>query len=205
MSIDTAIQTSLMDGENSLPPTGMLRVGDPFPKFSLTAVVSAKREDAFKVISSEDYTGKWLVIFAWPKDFTVVCPTEIVEFSRLCGDFQDRDAQVLGFSIDSSDVHLAWRQSREDFKTLQFPILSDIRRELSWRCGILDTQAGIKKHPTFASQRATFIVDPEGMIQFSMMNPMKVGRSPIEVLRVLDGLQTDGLCPCGWQAGDDNI
>jgi alkyl hydroperoxide reductase subunit AhpC len=198
MSTDTAIQESLMMEEDLFPPEGMLRVGDRFPQFSLTAVVSSKREEAFKVVSTEDYTNKWLVVFAWPKDFTFVCPTEIAEFNRLYDDFQDRDAQVLGLSIDSENVHLAWRQSHADLQALKLPMLSDIKRVLSWQCGILDPKTGV-------AQRATFIVDPESTVQFSMMTPMKVGRNPTEVLRILDGLQTEGLCACGWQPGDENI
>ena len=179
---------------------GMLKVGDRFPEFSATAVVSASAnpEEAFATITSQDFPDKWLVIFAWPKDFTFVCPTEIAEFSRINGEFEDRDAQVLGFSIDSDWVHLAWRQSHKDLKDLKFPILSDISRELTLQCGIMDPKASV-------AQRALYIVDPEGIIRFCMMTDMNVGRSPKEVLRVLDALQTGGRCPCEWQPGDETI
>jgi len=198
MSSDTFMRNNSTIQDDLLPPQGMLAVGDRFPEFSLQAVVSSDAKEAFKVVNHNSYPNKWLVVFAWPKDFTFVCPTEIAEFNRLYDDFQDRDAQILGLSIDSEYVHLAWRQAHADLKDIKFPMLSDIKRELSIDCGILDPQSGV-------SQRATFIVDPELTIQFAMMVPMKVGRNPTEILRILDGLQTEGLCPCGWQAGDANL
>jgi peroxiredoxin (alkyl hydroperoxide reductase subunit C) len=188
---------SLLSAEMN-SPKGMLKVGDRFPEFSVKAVVSANAEDAFKTITSKDFPGKWLVIFAWPKDFTFVCPTEIAGFNQLNGEFQDRDAQILGLSIDGEYAHLAWRQSHEDLKNLQFPMLADVKREITLQCGIMDTTEGV-------SQRALYIVDPEGIIRFCMMTDMSVGRSPKEVLRVLDALQTGGRCPCEWQPGDSTI
>src|ERR1700690_2932342 len=100
----------------------MLTVGDQFPRFSLTAVAGG---DSFQPVTGETYAGKWLVVFAWPKDFTFVCPTEIVGFNEIAGEFSDRDTQLLGLSIDSDHVHLAWRQSREDLGKVTFPWLSD--------------------------------------------------------------------------------
>ena len=173
----------------------MLGVGEQFPAFSLQATVSSEQGKAFKIITNEDYPGKWKVIFFWPKDFTFVCPTEIAAFGKLNREFQDRDAQVLGGSIDSEFVHLAWRQNHPDLKNLPFPMLADIKRELSAALGILDPKEGV-------AQRATFIVDPEGVIRFVSVNDLSVGRNPQEVLRVLDALQTDELCPCNWQKGE---
>lgn len=198
MSTDNLTQQNLMMNEDMLPPEGMLKVGDPFPSFGLTGVISDDPNNAFKLVRSEDYVGKWLVVFAWPKDFTFVCPTEIAEFNRLYDEFKDRDAQLLGLSVDSDYVHLAWRKSHPDLKDIKFPMLSDIKRELSLQCGILDPESGV-------AQRATFIVDPESTVQFAMMTPSKVGRNPTEVLRILDALQTEGLCACGWEAGDANL
>lgn len=176
----------------------MLTIGDNFPSFTLTGVVSNDMENGFKSIDQETYKGKWLVVFAWPKDFTFVCPTEIKAFGDLSNDFADRDAQVLGFSTDSEFVHLAWRRSHEDLKNLPFPMLSDIKRELSMSLGILDKNAGV-------AQRATFIVDPQGVIRYVNVTDLNVGRNPSEVLRVLDALQTDELCPCNWKKGDDTL
>ena len=109
----------------------MLGVGDKFPNYSLTATVSIDKDKAFKTISSQDYEGKWKVYFFWPKDFTFVCPTEIAGFGKMNKEFQDRDAQILGGSTDSEYVHLAWRQNHPDLKNLPFPMLSDIKRDLS--------------------------------------------------------------------------
>ena len=176
----------------------MLTVGEQFPNFSLEAAISNETKSAFTTISNQTYAGKWLVVFFWPKDFTFVCPTEIKEFGKLNEEFKDRDAQLLGASVDSEFVHLAWRRNHEDLNDLPFPMLSDIKRELSQDLGILDKEAGV-------SQRATFIVDPEGIIRFVMVTDLNVGRNPREVLRVLDALQTDELCPCNWQKGEETL
>ena len=109
----------------------MLGIGSKFPGFNLTGVVSNDPAKAFKDIDNTTYAGKWLVVFFWPKDFTFVCPTEIAGFGKLNRDFADRDAQLLGVSTDSDFVHLAWRKSHEDLRDLPFPMLSDIKRELS--------------------------------------------------------------------------
>ncbi len=176
----------------------MLSVGEQFPDFSLTATTSTNKDNAFKTITNEDYQGKWKVFFFWPKDFTFVCPTEIAAFGKLNKEFQNRDAQILGGSIDSEFVHLAWRNNHADLKDLPFPMLSDIKRDLSSTLGILDEKAGV-------AQRATFIVDPENVIRFVYVTDLSVGRNPQEVLRVLDALQTDELCPCNWQKGQETL
>ena len=174
----------------------MLTIGDKFPAFDLKAVVSTDPKTAFTQIDSQSNAGKWKIVFFWPKDFTFVCPTEIAAFGKLNGDFQDRDAVVYGVSTDSEFVHLAWRQNHSDLKTLPFAMLADIKRELSTALGVLDKNEGV-------AMRATFVVDPEGIIRFVSVNDLSVGRNPAEVLRVLDALQTDELCPCNWQKGDD--
>ena len=176
----------------------MLSVGDQFPDFRVKATVSNSVKDAFVDVDHTSYRGKWRVFFFWPKDFTFVCPTEIVTFGKLTGEFAKRGAQVLGGSTDSEFVHLAWRQQSEELSTLPFPMLADIKRELSTALGILDRNEGV-------SQRATFIVDPEGIIRFAMVTDLSVGRNPHEVLRVLDALQTGELCPANWKAGEQTI
>lgn len=175
----------------------MLTVGDRFPEFSLKATVSEDLDKAFETIDSDSYAGKWKVVFFWPKDFTFVCPTEIAEFGRKNDEFAERDAQVLGCSVDSEFVHLAWRKDHEDLKGLPYPMLSDLRKDLSSALGILDEE-GVAK-------RATFIVDPHGIIRFASVTDMSVGRNVNEVLRVLDALQTDELCPCNWTPGDETL
>jgi peroxiredoxin (alkyl hydroperoxide reductase subunit C) len=175
----------------------MLTVGDKFPQFSLKATVSEQLDTAFETITNDTYAGKWLVVFFWPKDFTFVCPTEIAEFGRKNGEFVDRDAQVLGASVDSEFVHLAWRKDHKDLTGLPFPMLADIRKDLSAALGVLDEE-GVAK-------RATFIVDPQGIIRFASVTDMNVGRNVNEVVRVLDALQTDELCPCNWQRGEETL
>lgn len=174
----------------------MLTIGDKFPSFDLKAVVSTDPKTAFTQLSDKSNAGKWKVVFFWPKDFTFVCPTEIAAFGKLNKDFNERDAVVYGVSTDSEFVHLAWRQNHADLKTLPFAMLADLKRELSTSLGILDKEEGV-------CLRATFIVDPEGVIRFVSVNDLSVGRNPQEVLRVLDALQTDELCPCNWQKGEE--
>jgi peroxiredoxin (alkyl hydroperoxide reductase subunit C) len=176
----------------------MLTIGDEFPKFDLQGVVSLERGKEFKEITDRDFSGKWRVVFFWPMDFTFVCPTEIAEFGRRNGDFQDRDAQVLGVSADTHYVHLAWRKDHPDLRSLPFPMLADTKRELAAALGVLHKQEGVPL-------RATFIVDPEGIIRFASVNDLSVGRNVDEVLRVLDALQTDELCPCNWKKGEPTL
>ena len=164
----------------------------------MKATVSNDINNAFIDITDKSFAGKWLVLFSWPKDFTFVCPTEIAEFGKLNNDFKDRDAQVLGLSIDSEFVHLAWRQNHKDLNNLPFPMLADVKRELTSALGILNVSEGV-------ADRATFIIDPEGIIRFVMVTDLNVGRNVKEVIRVLDALQTDELCPCNWQKGEDTI
>jgi alkyl hydroperoxide reductase subunit AhpC len=131
-------------------------------------------------------------------DFTFVCPTEIAEFGRRNADFADRDAQLLGVSTDTQFVHLAWRNQHPDLKDLPYPMVADTKRELSTALGVLHKEEGVPL-------RATFVVDPDGVIRFVSVNDLAVGRSVDEVLRVLDALQTGELCPCNWKKGEDTL
>jgi peroxiredoxin (alkyl hydroperoxide reductase subunit C) len=176
----------------------MLTVGDRFPEFKLQAAVSLEDGKEFHQVTEKTAAGKWQVIFFWPMDFTFVCPTEIAEFGKRNGDFQDRDAQVLGVSTDTQYVHLAWRKAHPDLRDLPFPMLADTKRELSVALGILAKAEGVPL-------RATFIVDPQGIIRFASVNDLNVGRNVDEVLRVLDALQTDELCPCNWKKGEKTL
>ena len=175
----------------------MLTVGDKIPSLTLPVQQGTSALPAGETIDRGETNGKWKMLFYWPKDFTFVCPTEIAEFGRKNGDFADRDAQVLGGSVDSEFVHLAWRRDHKDLKGLPFPMLADVRKDLSSALGVLDEE-GVAK-------RATFIVDPQGVIRFASVTDMNVGRNVGEVLRVLDALQTDELCPCNWQRGDETL
>ncbi|MBX3248370.1 MAG: peroxiredoxin [Myxococcales bacterium] len=173
----------------------MLTIGDSLPPFDLQAVLADK---SFAPITDQTHRGKWQVIFFWPMDFTFICPTEIAEFGRRHGDFADRDAVVLGASTDTEYVHLAWRNDHPDLSALPFPMLADTKKELASALGILHKTDGV-------ALRATFIVDPEGVIRWASVNDLSVGRSVPEVLRVLDGLQTDELCPCNWEKGQATL
>ena len=176
----------------------MLTVGDKFPEFRLQAVVSLEKGKEFQEITHASHPGQWKVVFLWPMDFTFICPTEIAEFGRRNADFRDRDAQVLGASTDTHFVHLAWRNNHPDLKALPYPMLADTKRELSEALGVLHKTDGV-------ALRATFIVDPEGIIRHVSVNDLSVGRNVDEVLRVLDALQTDELCPCNWKKGEATL
>ena len=181
----------------------MIAVGEKFPQYNLTAVdgkpfADINIDNVFVQIGSDSYPGKWQVIFFYPKDFTFVCPTEIAAFGDLYEDFEDRDAQLLTASTDTEFTHWAWRKHQDELRDLPIPMLADVKRELTSALGILDTNEGV-------AQRAVFIVDPDGIVRFSMVTDLSVGRNPKEVLRVLDALQTDELCPCNWSKGDETI
>lgn len=176
----------------------MLTVGDKFPHFSLQAAVSLEKGKEFKTISNTDFPGKWQVIFFWPMDFTFICPTEIVEFSKKAGEFADREAVVLGFSTDTHFVHLGWRNAHADLRDLEIPMVADTKRELSTQLGILHKEAGVPL-------RATYIVDPQGVIRHVSVNDLSVGRNVDETLRILDGFQTGELCQVGWRPGQKTL
>ncbi|WP_055587376.1 peroxiredoxin [Peterkaempfera griseoplana] len=175
----------------------MLTIGDKFPSYDLTACVDLDPEKAFAQIDHKTYEGKWRVVFFWPKDFTFVCPTEIAAFGKLNEEFADRDAQILGVSGDSEFVHHAWRKDHADLRDLPFPMLADPKHELMRDCGVEGADG--------YAQRAVFVVDPDNEIQFVMVTAGSVGRNPKEVLRVLDALQTDELCPCNWNKGESTL
>jgi len=176
----------------------MLTVGDHLPPFALQAVTSLEKGREFETLTHESHPGKWKVLFLWPMDFTFVCPTEIAGFGRRNGDFQDREVQVLGVSTDTQFVHLAWRNQHPDLAELPFPMLADTRRELSQALGVLHKTEGVPL-------RATFIIDPEGIIRHVSVNDLSVGRSVDEVIRIVDALQSDELCPCNWQKGEPTL
>jgi len=178
----------------------VLNVGSTFPSFKKIAAVSIEKGKEFEEISLEkiQQDEKWMVMFWWPKDFTFVCPTEIAEFNKHYLDFADRDAQLIGASTDNEFVHVAWRKNHEDLRNLRFPMLADTSKSLAEELGILEAVEKV-------AYRTTFIVDPQGIIRWVSVNDLNVGRNVPEVLRVLDALQTDELCPCNWQKGEATI
>ena len=176
----------------------MLSVGQMFPAFRLQAVVATEPGREFREIDDNAFPGKWKVVFFWPMDFTFVCPTEIAEFGKRAKEFRARDAEVLGVSTDTHFVHLAWRTHEPMLKDLPIPMLADAKRELSTALGVLHPNEGV-------ALRATFIVDPAGMIRHVSVNDLAVGRNPDETLRVLAALQTGGLTACNWKPGEANL
>ena len=174
----------------------MLIPGSKVPDFKTVACVSIEKGKEFKNVSSKELEGKWVVFYTYPKDFTFVCPTEIVEFDKRLGDFRDRDAEIVGGSTDNEFSHLAWCQSHSDLKGLKHPLIA--AQKLAAELGILEPTEGV-------CLRATFVVDPDGIIQFASANGLNVGRNVEEVVRVLDALQTDELCPCNWKKGEATI
>jgi peroxiredoxin (alkyl hydroperoxide reductase subunit C) len=173
-------------------------VGNKFPEFEKKAVVSLEQGKEFKNISNADFHGKWAVMFWWPKDFTFVCPTEIAEFNKNYSNFTDRDTVLLGASTDNEYVHHAWRKDHKDLKDLRFPMIADTSKSLAEALGILSAEEKV-------AYRATFIIDPEGIVRWVNINDLSVGRNVSEVLRVLDALQTDELCPCNWKKGEETL
>lgn len=176
----------------------MLTVGDRFPPGSLKAVTAGPVPALGAVDLDHFARGRWLVAFFWPKDFTFVCPTEIAEFGRLTPQFEAAGAAVLGVSTDNEYVHLAWRQQHPELRALPFPMASDLRRDLCEALGIIDRNEGV-------ALRATFVVDPEGVIRFVSVHDLDTGRNAEEVLRTLTALQAGGLTACGWKAGDPTL
>jgi peroxiredoxin (alkyl hydroperoxide reductase subunit C) len=178
---------------------GCLRVGQQAPEFTATAVV----DQEFKTIRLSDYRGKYVVLFFYPLDFTFVCPTEITAFNDRFSDFKALNTEVLGVSVDSEFAHLAWIQT--DRKSggvgdLAYPLVADLKKEISTAYNVLDPDAGV-------ALRGLFIIDRDGIVQYSTVNNLSFGRSVDETLRVLQAIQhvqshPDEVCPVGWQPGD---
>lgn len=177
---------------------GCLRVGQPAPAFTTTAVV----DQEFKTIKLSDYLGKYVVLFFYPLDFTFVCPTEVTAFSDRHDEFSRLDAEVLGVSVDSEFSHLAWIQT--DRKSggvgdLNYPLVSDLKKEISAAYNVLEPEAGI-------ALRGLFIIDREGIIQHMTVNNLAFGRNVDETLRTLQAIQyvqdnPGEVCPAGWTPG----
>ncbi|MCS7029107.1 MAG: peroxiredoxin [Bacteroidia bacterium] len=178
----------------------MLTVGDKFPQIELPACVSTESGKEFATISLQAHIeqGKWMVIFFWPYDFSSLCPTEIIGFNEKYEEFVERNALLYGASTDTATVHLAWRKYHDGLKNLKFPMLSDHAKKLCSQLGILTGRDEV-------AMRATFIVDPEGIIRWVSVNHIIVGRNIEEVLRTLDALQTNTLTPCNWKKGQPTL
>jgi lipoyl-dependent peroxiredoxin subunit C len=171
----------------------VLAVGKKFPEYEAMACFGNNNED-LKPLSNAYHADKWAVYIFYPKDFTFVCPTELVEFGKKAGEFNDRDAVLIGGSTDNEFCHRAWRVSHDGLKNLPYPLVA--AQKLASDLGIIDPVENV-------CLRATFIVDPNGVIQWSSANALSVGRSVPETLRTIDALQSDELCPCNWKPGDE--
>ena len=172
-------------------------IGIDAPDFIMEAVDG--NGEGFKTISLSDYKNKWLVLFFYPLDFTFVCPTEITAISKRIDEFKKLGAEILGVSIDSKFSHKAWINTQSELGGLgpvAYPLASDITKEVSRKYGVLIEEEGI-------ALRGLFIIDPKGKIRYSVVHDLNVGRSVSETLRVLQALQSGGLCPIDWEPGDE--
>ena len=185
----------------------MKTVGNKLTAFSVTGVRPGQPEDAFFDITEKSFEGKWKVIVYYPKDFTFVCPTEIVAYDKLAGDFADRDAVLLTGSTDNEFCKVSWQNAHADLKKITHTQFADTQR---WNESMMENlslieQLGVFYAPAGAALRATFIVDPDNVIQHVTVNNLNVGRSPEETLRVLDALQTGELCACNRTVGGETL
>jgi peroxiredoxin (alkyl hydroperoxide reductase subunit C) len=178
----------------------LAQVGRPAPDFKLKSTKDATSvRDLGKELSLRDFKGKWLVFFFYPLDFTFVCPTEILALSDRLGEFKAIGAEIVGASCDSVFSHYAWINTPKDkngISGLQYPLVSDYTKEVARSYGVLDEMEGV-------AQRGLFIIDPEGVLRYSTVTADNVGRSVDETLRVLQALQTGGLCAADWKPGKE--
>ena len=181
---------------------GCLRVGQQAPNFTATAVY----DQEFKIVKLSDYRDRYVVLFFYPLDFTFVCPTEIIAFSDRYEEFKAINTEILGVSVDSEFSHLAWIQTdrkQGGIGDIAYPLVSDIKKEISTAYNVLDPDAGV-------ALRGLFIIDKEGIIQHATINNLSFGRSVDETLRTLKAIQyvqshPDEVCPAGWEEGDQTM
>jgi peroxiredoxin 2/4 len=174
-------------------------VGRPAPDFTMETASGDGKE--FGRVSLSDYKGKWLILFFYPLDFTFVCPTEITALSDAAATFKDLKAEILGASTDSIHSHRAWINTPKNdngLGQLNFPLAADLTKSVARDYGILIEEEGI-------ALRGLFIIDPEGELKYQVVNHNDVGRSVEETLRVLQALQSGGLCPMNWKPGDKTL
>lgn len=168
------------------------RVGEQAPAFKCMAYHNGE----FHVVDSHEHQGKWIVLFFYPLDFTFVCPTEIEGFAKRSKEFDKLNAVAIGASTDSEHSHKAWFQ--RDLPDVKFPILADTAHHVSRAYGVLKEDQGI-------AYRGTFIIDPDGILRYAVISDLSVGRSVEETLRVLQALQSGGLCPVEWKPGEKTL
>jgi len=193
--MSTGTATALIN-ENTVT---LAKVGRPAPDFNMPS--TKNMETLGENVKLSDYKGKWLVLLFYPLDFTFVCPTELINFSDRLEEFQGVGAEVVGISTDSVHSHRAWLKTPVDkngIEGVKYPIASDVGGKLATAYNILVEEANI-------ALRGLFIINPEGVLQYSVVHDLNIGRSVDEVLRVLQGLQTGGLCAADWKPGQENL
>lgn len=177
----------------------LAKVGKPAPDFDMPSTKNI--ETLGENVKLSDYKGKWLILLFYPLDFTFVCPTELIHFSDRLDDLNGIGAEVIGISTDSVHSHRAWLRTPKDKNGIEgvtYPIASDVGGKLAQQYNILVEDANI-------ALRGLFIIDPEGVLQYSVVHSLNIGRSVDETLRVLQGLQTGGLCAADWSPGQENL
>lgn len=175
------------------------KVGEPAPYFKMLSTKGPDAQD--ETVTLDDYQGKWLILFFYPYDFSFVCPTEILALSKRYQDFLALNADILGLSTDSTYTHRAWLKTPQEengIEGTQYPLASDSTHQVSEAYGVLVEEEG-------AALRGLFIIDPEGILQYSVIHNMDVGRSVDETFRVLEALQAGGLCGANWEPGEDTL
>ena len=174
-------------------------VGQPAPDFDMASTKNLEKLD--QNVRLSDYKGKWLVLLFYPLDFTFVCPTELTTFSDRYEDFEGIGAAVIGVSTDSVHSHRAWLQTPRDkngVEGLRYPLASDITKQVSRDYGVLIEDRGV-------ALRGLFVIDPEGVLRYAVVHDLNVGRSADETLRVIQALQTGGLCQAEWHPGQETL
>lgn len=174
-------------------------VGQPAPDFTMgsTKNIETLKDD----VKLSDYTGKWLVLLFYPLDFTFVCPTELTAFSDRYADFAGINAEIIGVSTDSVFSHRAWINTPRDkggVEGLQYPLAADSTKKVAGDYGVLIQERGV-------ALRGLFVIDPEGVLRYKVVHDLNIGRSVEETLRVIQALQTGGLCQAEWKPGQATL
>jgi alkyl hydroperoxide reductase subunit AhpC len=180
-----------------------LMVGESVPPFRASAVIGGPSgemtpDTAFREVSLDDFRGHWLVMVFYPFDFSPICPTELVGFAKHYNDFREIDTEIIALSTDSTHSHLAWRRQDPRLREIPYMLLADPAGKIASAYGVYNAKAG-------TAQRGTFVIDPDGMLQYMVVHSDGVGRSVIETMRVMDALQSNELCPCGWKKGEPTL
>lgn len=179
--------------------TKLAKVGQPAPDFNMPS--TRNMDTLAENVKLSDYKGKWLILLFYPLDFTFVCPTELTAFSDRLDELNGVGAEVIGISTDSVHSHRAWIKTPRDkngIEGLKYPLASDVAGKLSRAYNILIEEANI-------ALRGLYIINPDGVLQYAVVHDLNIGRSVDETLRVLQGLQTGGLCSADWKPGQENL